>query len=396
MPREVKDVLRAYGAFVAENDAAQVFHLWVAIGTIAAVAQRKIFMRPAHYYVHSNMYVLLVSPAGRGKKSTALRIGKELLAQVEPQVNFAAQSGSFEGLVKAFGKVSNASHQSLTLFSSELGVLMATNPAVLIDFFNDIYDCNPNWDRSTVKHDLQNLTKPWMHFLGGTTPRWISDNSKLLSSEGGFFARMIIPYSEERKHDNAFPELTEELLLMQERIVHTLSHIATLEFEFKFEGGKEGEARQWYDHWYKDPARFPEIEDPRTAGYFDRKHVHLLKVAMALSLSYKDDPFLTLTDLQAALELLNKTEPGMRVALQALGKNEWSGVSAHLLSQIRHAPNGLTYRNLLVENLHNAPKKKLDELLEELLVMGRVDYKDGVWSKPKPKVKLEKDEEVEA
>lgn len=381
MAREVDDVLRAYSLYVRESDAAEVFHLWTAIGVIAAVAQRKIFMRPQHFYVHSNMYILLVSPAGRGKKSTALRIGKELLADVEPKVNFAAQSGSFEGLVGVLSKITNPAHQSLTLFSSELGILMATNPAILIDFFNDIYDCNPNWDRATVKHSLQNLSKPWFHFLGGTTPRWISDNSKLLSSEGGFLARMIIPYTEERKIDNPFPESTPELDALRSRIVHTLSHIATLEFEFQFAGGKKGEAREYYESWYRDPKRFPDVEDPRTAGYYDRKHVHLLKVAMALSLSYKDEPELTITDLQTAEAMLRSVEPGMRVALRALGKNEWAGALVNLQAQIR-AAGRVPARQLIIDNFHNIPKKKMDELLEEMMFMGDIKYTaegGGCW-----------------
>ena len=162
MAREVPDVLRAYAKYVKENDAAQIFHLWVGIGVIASVAQRKISMRFHGFDVHSNMYILLVSPAGRGRKSTALRMGRNLLIKVIPEINFAAQSGSFEGIVKIFSEIKNPSHQSLTLVSSELGSLMSTMPERMMDFMNDIWDGNINWDRMTISHAKQTIAKPWL------------------------------------------------------------------------------------------------------------------------------------------------------------------------------------------------------------------------------------------
>jgi hypothetical protein len=375
---EITDILRAYGSLVSESDAAQAFHFWTAIGSIAGAAQRKIFMRPAHYYVHTNMYILLVAPPGRGKKTTALDKGRGLLRAIEPQLNFAAEAGSFEGLVSVFSKIANPAHQSLTLFASELGVLLSTNPATMIEFLNSIYDGRPDWQRTTVKHDLQQITRPWLTIMAATTPKWFSDNAKLLAADGGFLARMIIPYSEERLLENPFPILSPELTALEEAITQALSHIATLEFEFTFDGGKGGEAYQWYDAWYRNPKRFPEIDDPRTASYYDRKHIHLLKVAMALSLSYKDDPVLTVKDLETALALLDRTEPGRRIALRALGKNEWAEASMHIMSQIQ-SKHRMTTRELIIDNIHNIPKKKLDELLEELIFMGKITYKDGYW-----------------
>lgn len=373
MAREVPDVLRAYAKYVKENDAAQIFHLWVGIGVIASVAQRKISMRFHGFDVHSNMYILLVSPAGRGRKSTALRMGRNLLIKVIPEINFAAQSGSFEGIVKIFSEIKNPSHQSLTLVSSELGSLMSTMPERMMDFMNDIWDGNINWDRMTISHAKQTIAKPWLHFMGGTTPRWISDNAGLLAAEGGWLARMIIPYSDERILDNPAPEPTPELLKLESQLVNTLSHIALLEGEFKFEGGREGEAYQWYSSWYKDESRFPDVEDPRTAGYFDRKHVNLLKVAMAAHLSYDDELVISVRDLETALTLLDATEPGMRIALRALGKNEWASALVTIFRMIKHKGR-ISYKELIIENIHNVPKRKMDELLEELVYMGEVRY----------------------
>lgn len=375
MARILPDILRAYEAYIKPSDAAYIFHLWTAIGTIAGAAQRKIFMHTAHYDVLSNLYILLVSPPGRGKKTTALRTGKNILKQVEPKVNFATESSSPEGLIKLFTKIQNPAHQSLTLYSSELGTLMSTNASGMVDFLNDIYDGNPDWSRQTVAHDLQAITRPWLNLMAATTPKWLGDNLGLIAVEGGLVARLIIPYSEARILNNPFPEDTPELKEIRDAVIQDLSHVATLEFEFEFQGGRKGDARLWYDGWYQDERRFPEIADPRTASYYDRKHIHLLKVAMALSLSYKDDPEITLGDLQAALKLLDKTEPGMRKALSAVGKNEYATEMMYLQMQIR-SKGFMSLRDIVIENLHAfKDRRKLDEALGQLLTMQKIRQK---------------------
>lgn len=373
MPRKLEDWIKGYAEFTAESDSPQAFHLWCCLGTIAGAAQRKIFMETAYFPVHSNMYVILVSPPGRGKKTAALRTSKSILREVTPEVNFATESGSFEGIVELFLQITNPSHQSLSLYSMELGSIMGTNPAMMVDFLCDIYDGNPDWARSTVKHGKKTIKKPWLNIMTGTTPRWLGEHLGLIALEGGLIARCIITYSEELILENPWPEFNPKLKKLHEALIHDLSIIATLGGEVVFDGGKDGDARKWYDAWYKDKSRYPSVSDPRTASYFDRKHIHLLKVAMALALSYKNDLVLTLEDLLRAKALLDATEPGMRLAMNAVGKNEASVETFHILQQIK-SKGVMAYGELLIENYHNLKygKRSLDQSLEELARMGKI------------------------
>lgn len=365
--RLLPDWLKAYGEFTAENEAPEIFHLWVAIGTVAGAAQRKVMMQSKYFDVHSNLYILLVSPPGRGKKSTALRIGKNLLKDVEPKVNFATESASAEALVGILSKISNPAHQSMTLYSSELGTLMSTNAPAMVDFLVDIYDCNPDWSRQTVAHNLQAIKKPWLNIMGGTTPRWLGENMGVVAVEGGLSARMIMPYSEARILKSPFPKDDDKSKALWKALLHDLCIIAALEGEFKFSAN----GYEFYERWFMDESRFPTVADPRTASYYDRKHIHLLKVAMALSLTYKDELVLEREDIERALTLLTSSEPGMRLALSAVGKNESSAETYHILSQIK-SKRTMSYRDLLTENYHNLGKKGLDIALDELKFMGKV------------------------
>lgn len=373
MARKLSDWLQAYAEYTAESDSPQSFHLWCCLGTIAGAAQRKIFMETAYFPVHSNMYVILVSPPGRGKKTAALRTSKNILREVTPEVNFATESGSYEGIVELFLSITNPAHQSLSLYSMELGSILGTNPAMMVDFLTDIYDGNPDWARSTVKHGKKTIKKPWLNIMAGTTPRWLGEHIGLIALEGGLIARCILTYSEELILDNPWPELNPKLKKLKEYLITDLSTVATLHGEMVFEGGKDGDARKWYDPWYKDKTRYPAIPDPRTASYYDRKHIHLLKVAMALHLSYSDELVLTLEDLLRAETLLNANEPGLRLALNAVGKNDTSVETFHILQQIK-SKGSINYAELLIENYHNLRygKRSLDQTLEELRTMGKV------------------------
>lgn len=374
VPRVLPDLLRAYAEFTSKSDSPQVFHLWIALGTVAGAAQRKVFGHTLYFDVHTNLYVILTSPPGRSKKGAALRVGKNFLKRVTPPVNFATESASPEGLVKLFTKINNPAHQSMSLYSMELGTLMSTRPGEMVDMLTDIYDGNPDWDRQTVAHDKQAITRPWLNLMAGTTPKWLGDKLGLIALEGGLVARCIFPYSEERLLNNPWPKQTTEFDTLGAAIVNDLCHIATLEGEFDFDGGETGDAYGWYDAWYRNEGgRFPKFDDPRTASYYDRKHIHLLKVAMALSLTYKDELLWTLQDLQRALRLLDTTEPGMHKALGAAGKNILAVETLRIGQHIR-SKGSATYKEIFIATFHDLPegKKSLDRALDELQTMGRV------------------------
>jgi hypothetical protein len=397
MPRQLPDLLKAYEYFTSKSDSPQVFHLWIALGTIAGAAQRKIFMHTLYFDVGTNFYIFLTSPPGRAKKGAALRTGKNFLRVVEPKVNFASEAGSPEGIYDLLTKISNPAHQSMTLFSMELGTLMATRSAEMVDFLTDLYDGNPDFARHTLGNPGKNVAKPWFNLMSGTTPKWLGDKLGLIALEGGLVARSIFPYSEERILKNSWPKASKEFTDIGQAIAEDLSHIATLEGEFQFDDDGTGDyekglAFKFYDAWYQDnkpmwdklpkelrevthphgwASRFPIMDDPRTASYYDRKHIHLLKVAMALSLSYKDDLILTVEDLQRSLVLLNQTEPGMHKALGSAGKNPLAAETMRVAAQI--ATKGkATYKELIIANFHDLGKLNLDRVLDDLRMMGRI------------------------
>lgn len=366
--RKLDSWLMAYAEYTEENEAPEVFHLGVALTTLAGAVRRNVMVVHPFYTVHTNMYVVLVGPPGRTRKSTALRIGQNLLRQV-PMAKFTTSATSPEALIKQLAALHAQPHQSLTAFSLEFSSFLGRDPHGMVDFLTDIWDCNPDWEKQTIARDLEKIPKPWFSLAAGTTRQWMGENLSSTAVEGGFVSRSLFLYANEPKCLNALPEMTPRMKELKGLLINDLIHISHLEGEFKFAPAAEA----WYKMWYENPKRFPPHMDPRTEGYYSRKHTHLVKIAMLISLSRKDELVLELDDLQEALTLLEGLEPGMDKAFVTVGKNIYNTDIERIAGQIAStAQSGISIKELLRSNIHAMDKKLLIEILDNLVAMGLV------------------------
>ncbi len=290
-------------------------------------------MEMDYYKVHSNQYIILVSPPGRSRKSTALRIGKNMLKGLVDygvESHFSTQASSVAALVQQFTKIQNKEHQSLTSFSSELGSLLGTKPAEMNDFLTDIYDCEPDWDKQTVARGLEKITAPWFNLLAATTPTWLGDNLPKTAVEGGFAARCVFVFEDTRLRV-AFPALTDEQRKIRKYLLHDLAMISKLHGQFSL----SADARAYYQNWYDNEADKTEILNSKLVSYYDRKHVHVLKVAMSLSMAANDSMIIEQRDIESAKQVLEMVEPGMYKAFSAVGKNPNAVAMQNILGQLK-------------------------------------------------------------
>lgn len=371
--RKLSNWLESYREYTLGTESPPNFHLWVAIGTLAAAMQRKISMDAGYFDVHSNMYIILTSPPGRSRKSTALRIGKKLLSGLKDygqEIHFSTQASSVAALVRQLVSIPNKEHQSLTAFSSELGSLLGSKSIEMTDFLVDIYDCDPGWDKQTIARDLEKIEYPWFNLLAATTPQWLGDNLSKTAVEGGFVSRSIFVYEDTRLLV-AFPELTQYQRELHAKLIHDLAIISKIKGRMVF----SPEAKAFYRDWYEDPTRLTTgFQDYRISGYYERKHIHVLKVAMALSLAASDSLILERPSVEAAILLLNSIEQGMRRAFSSVGGNQHATVIERIkesIIQMQKVP----YKKLLGSFIADVDKERFDDLLESLVLMG-----DIVWN----------------
>ena len=371
MSRKLDNWLHAYADFTTGTESPSIFHLWCGLGTIAGAAQRKVMLDAGYYQIYPNMFIILVAPAGRSRKSTALRIAKNMLkaaTEYGVEIHFSTQASSVAALVSQFSKINNKEHQSLTAYISELGSLLGSKSVEMSDFLTDIYDCNPDWDKQTIGRGLEKITFPWFNLLGATTPQWMGDNLSKTAVEGGFVSRSIFVFADQRLRV-AFPKVTDEQWAIRKDLIHDLAHIAKLKGTFRFSPS----GLKYYTEWYEDGDWDQGASDYRISGYFERKHAHVLKVAMSISLASSDNLLLEPRDIAAALAALEELEPGMQKAFAGVGKNLFSADHERIKTQILASDSrGITYKQLLQTNIHAVERSIIDQTLNTLLEIGEI------------------------
>ena len=379
MPRKIGNWLQGYQEFAQGTESPPMFHWWVALSTLAGAAQRKIYLDLDYFQIYTNMFIILVSPPGRSRKGTALRIGKSFLSGAKDygqEIHFSTQASSVAALIKQLATINNQEHQSLTAVVFELGSLLGSRSVEMTDFLTDIYDCNPDWDKQTVGRGLEKIAFPWFNLLGATTPQWMGENLSRTAVEGGFVSRTLFIYEEDRIRV-ALPKLTDEQRKIKRHLIHDLAEIAALKGEFIL----TPEAKEFYTDWYENKLDNEAQLDYRLGGYYERKHIHVLKVAMLLRLAMNnitspENLIIEPVDIEAAIGCVSEIEPGMRKAFSAVGKNIYSTDLDRILAQVRSGKE-VKYKEILAANIHAVDKETIDKLLVSLIQMGDIKYNEA-------------------
>ncbi len=371
--RRLTDWLGAFLDYTSQLNCPAEFLAWVGLSTLAGAAQRKIFMDNPAFFAFTNMYVVLVGPPGSGK-TTAIRAGRRLLKKI-PTINMSPEAPSVVGLMQEFDDIKGVQkdHQSLNAFIGEFSSLFENASETMTGFLTTIYDGDDDYTKRTRIGGKEHIPFPWLNMIAGTTHTWLGDNLKKSAVEGGLVARTIFVNSDELVLKTSYPQYTAELRKLEEYLIHDLAHISVITGEFDFTDGMAGDAFKWYDKWWFDRSRFPKITDNRTAGYFVRKPIHLLKAAMALSLSKKDQLRMSVANLETALAFLDRIEPGMSQAFSAVGGNMYATEIERVERLLRQAGvDGLSYADLVAATYHNMEQRQLDATISTLRAMGKI------------------------
>jgi hypothetical protein len=138
------------------------------------------------------------------------------------------------------------------------------------------------------------------------------------------------------------------------------------------------EAYAMYEAWYE--ARFDNpnpTHDPRLDGYFERKPMHLIKLCMIVSASKRDDLIITEDDLVQSLKMFDRAEQHMPKVFAAVGRNPLYAEQEAALELLVHSGEGFTKGQLLERLGHNIRVEELEEILQALQIVGKVQILPG-------------------
>jgi hypothetical protein len=128
------------------------------------------------------------------------------------------------------------------------------------------------------------------------------------------------------------------------------------------------DAKAWYENWYKN-LKVPASET--LAGYYDSKHIQLVKMAMLIALAERPELLLEVRHLQFALELLELMERNLERVFSGIGRNELNGVAQKIIELLNLAPGKMLPEKFIRKELFKdaAP----DEIVKVLMHLEGTD-----------------------
>lgn len=351
--------------YTSESECPDIYLLWSALTTLSGIVQRRIWTNMWYNVYYPNIYGILVGPPGITHKGSAIRFSHNFLRGASVPV--ASQSITKEGLIVQMQKRGGGKHNSLVVMSDEFGSFFDKSAHLMVVFLTDIYDCKDDWEDTTKHGGTITIEAPYLTMLAGTTPRWLADNFDHNFTEGGFAARTIFVSATKPRFLKARSVITEDMLQMKDKLLADLKSIMSIEGEFIQSKGYMERFDQWYENEWPD-----EELDYRLVGYLSRKPTHVLRLSMLTALNTSNRLILNVEHFEKAKELLDQLEPSMVKTFSAVGRNPYASDIERMAADIRD--NGRVSRGDLIErNIHAMDKKTMDDVLETLKAMGKVE-----------------------
>ena len=372
--RREENWLQGLAKYVEETESPRQFWLWSGVFTLTSALQRKVWIPYGMDPIYPNLYVLLVASPGK-RKGPPLGLAKRLLEDISIPV--AADSSSKRALTQELAESAKTEQyewrrklypmSTTTIISKEMSSLLAIDPKGLIEALTDLFDSADSWKYKTSGQGNDFLYNVCLNVIIATTPTWLASNLPQEAIGGGFTSRFVIVTGEKKYKRVAIPPPPDERLYNSLR--DDLLRISHLVGEFKWGNGATAFFKRWYDD--ELPLLEKKYKDPRVAASLERVHILCLKTAMALRVAYSDSLVLEIRDLQAAIRLVEDALTGISEALGGHGASRLGPEISKVMHQIKVLKR-TSFRELFSMNFQDLSRDELEEVLESLVLMGRV------------------------
>lgn len=311
LTRRPVDLIESFLEYTDGISAPPIFRLWSAIGLVAGVLERKVYVRTTGEQLYPNLYILLVAPPGVGK-TQAIKVVHEFWKKTPELVQSPdnlTKASLVDNLEKASRKlvlspVDLLEFNSMQVAADELGVFLSAHDLDFLSFLNKIYDCPESYteDRRMFKAPLF-IPAPQLTILAGTQPAFMAS---ILPEEAwgmGFTSRIIMLYSATKVKVSLFNPSAKDPDKFK-AILRDLRAMMQMWGEFIW----KKEAAEAIQEWDTTGSKKTEPRHTKLENYNPRRILHLLKLCMISSASRSNEKVITLADFDRALSWLVAAE----------------------------------------------------------------------------------------
>lgn len=384
------------------------YWLWSGITAVSTMLGRDAWMAWGSGQMFANFYTLLVGPAGRVKKSTAIMKAQEIIQDYVDYIpNEAIQ---FQKRTPCLlGKTSEASlymvmenqkktvlddvGNSITVESdgkifaciNELATFLskASYSSGIVEKLTDMYDCKSKDSEATRSRGMNTLTNIYATFLGGVTPEGLKDSIPESAFGGGFMSRLTTVYC--KRPTRRFPK---PIKLVGVPSAEDLKiRLAWLAVRARGEYDLSESAYKYYADWYYKWDDEQEA-NPDDRSLSHRQDVITLKLATILCAQRYNHPpgmehVITRADYILAEQILSKTLRSSAEAMDTVGESQFFSGVAKVKSAIQTFYNKNEGANITrAKLLRKMSSKKINaktvnECLQQLISTDEIIIRKG-------------------
>lgn len=367
--------LPAYLKWTDDHESPTAFHQWVGLSVLAIALERHIWLRHPYYTIFPNLYVVLIAGSALCRKSSSIRLGTEMLADLEdPPMEIGQKMSPERMLAKLWKREFDIPAENKTLRLSQ-GYIAADELATLFgrDAYKNgfmanittLYDCPETFTYTTRKDADMVLREVCLNILGASTLEWLKLCIPPDIVGGGFLGRFILVQGNDPRHKDFFAVVDEEKTRIHaerwKELLHDLNHIRN-NLKGAYSVTKQGQ--QWFNEW-RD-AYGADIPKGLLPEYVGRRHTTLLKVAMLLAASSYDEPVITKDVLMGANDTLLVTEGFMPDLVAVIGQSE-TGADIQRVYDVIKAHYEIGRTELARKVSHHLNKDQLDTVIKTLV-----------------------------
>lgn len=393
--RHLPDWIQSYLKYQENTEPARIFDKWAAYSVIACALRKKAYLALGRIKIFPNIYAVFVAEPGVARKSQAISYAMSLLSNLT-EVNISADAITKEALVQDLEKSSvddlmpdgtAFKHSSLCIFSKEFETFLGQkkeNTKMLV-LLTDLFDCQElPWIYRTKGSGTNTVPSVFLNMLAATTPDSLASSLPSTAVGGGLTSRILFIWAEGKKKKVPRPTETEEEREIKEMLLKDLFVISRIAGQYAMSSTCIKEWDKWYNGYEENnPNRL--CKDPSFNGWYSRKPMYILKIAMLVAASRSNKLLVEWDHMQQAMNELAEVESGMGFAFKAIGKSLVTGETDTIM-QIVKARGVIDEKALLSIVWRDIDAQKFNNVIDTATRAGKIrrafkgpNGETGIW-----------------
>lgn len=355
---------------------------WASVFCISSVAANSYTLRSLKGKVtyYPNIYVMLLGESGLGK-GYPVNLAKRFIQETNCTRVIAGRS-SIQAIIKEGSTAKSRPNglppiadSRMAIINGELSSAMIGDPQaleILTDLFDRNYHDKP-WVNLLKGDGAEILKEPYVTCLFGSSPAHFYNSIPQHNIEGGYIARNLMIYEEQRARDLDLLDSEEEAILEDwftgTAIPKYLPHLQKIATH-KARLIPSEESRLYFNSWRREWRENQKDFNDKT-GFINRVPDHVMKTAMCLCLArYDNTGVIIKEDFIEAIEKITGLVYASKKATEGSGLDPLAQIIKKIIDFLIAAPkNEMMRQELLVRGYGNYDGTILDKCIDTLLEM---------------------------